>query len=120
MASTPTAGIQPTTIHLTYHPDGSVTCTPRATFQKGDLVTFVSDSGGDAYVKLSPHAYKPSQFTPQSGPVKVIGDPVVPLGTTSPALCGIVIGDVGYGWLPDDVRSKLTKIVPMSGIETEP
>lgn len=124
MASTPTVRKQPITIRLTYNPDGTVTSTPPAQFQKDDLVVFVSDPGDEVYVKLNPHAYKPSEFTSKSHPVKVIADSA---GTTSPALCGIVKTingqKVAYGWVPPNVRHGLGShiaIQPMHGIDTEP
>src|SRR5260370_33515380 len=88
MASTPTARKQPITIRLTYNPDGTVTSTPPAQFQKDDLVEFVSDPGDEVYVKLNPHAYEPSEFTSKSHPVKVIADPPE-TGAKRPALCGV-------------------------------
>lgn len=122
MASTPTAGKQPIRISLTYNNDGTVTSIPPAVFKKGDLVEFVSDTGGDVYVKLNPMAYSPPLFTPHSGPVKVIADRSV---TTSPALCGFVtqgsVKQLAYGWLPHDTRAGLAQPpLPMSGVETDP
>jgi hypothetical protein len=126
MASTPTVRKQPITIHLTYNPDGTVTSTPPAQFHKDDLVEFVSDQGYEVYVKLNPHAYKPSEFTSKSHPVEVIAKPAE-TGATSPALCGFVKTIHGqkeaYGWVPSDVRLKLgphTAVSPIHGIETEP
>ena len=131
MASTPTVGKQPTTVRLKYNPnDGTVTSTPsKPTFQKDERVQFVSDNGGDVYVQLNSHAYKPNVFRP-GAPVTVTKDP---LGKESPAHCGFVIEvngkKVGYGWLPADVKSTLPPPDPYNprvlnpavvGFETDP
>lgn len=117
MPSKNTATKQPITIRLKYNADGTVTSTPPSPvqFKKGDLVQFVSGRGDKVYVKLNPKAYQPSQFTPDSGPVKVITDP----SGRSKAQCGIlrkVNGeDVPYGDVPGHPRPKV-----ILGFETEP
>jgi hypothetical protein len=119
MAAKKRVANQPKTIRLKYNVDNqTVTSTPRSPvhLEKNDLVRFVS--GRDkVYVKLNPKAYQPSEFTPDSGPVKVIA---APNGEKSAAQCGIVKKingkEVAYGWVPGvGNRIRLS-----NGIETEP
>jgi hypothetical protein len=123
MASASIVAKRPREIYLQYSSNGTVTATPEAQFRKGEFVVFVSDPGDEVYVKLNPHSYKPSVFTPTSGAVEVIAEPAE---TTSPALCGFVktIGGqkVAYGWLPRHVHALRPNIaIPqIQGIETEP
>jgi hypothetical protein len=116
---------QPITIRLMYNADGTVTSTPPSPVRlhKGDQVKFVSGSGGQVYVKLNPGAYRPSEFTPNSGPVQVIADPS---GKPSHAECGFVTKvngkEVIIGWVPPSVRPHTgpSTGMPSTGIETEP
>jgi hypothetical protein len=124
MAAKKAVAKEPITIRLTYNPkNGTVASTPPSPvhFKKGDLVQFVSGRGDEVYVELN-GAYKPSVFTPQSGPVKVIA---APTGKTSPAKCGIVTKKNGkkiiYGWVPSNhLVPNVTHIPLPTGIETEP
>lgn len=126
MASTPTVRKQPIKIRLTYN-KGKVTSRPRSpmTFQKGDVIEFVSRKDIKVYVNLNSAAYNPRVFTPDSGTVEVMANPS---GKARSVQCGFVQTvkgkEVGYGWLPDDVRSGLSgpqpKYETATGVDMDP
>jgi hypothetical protein len=108
------------TVTLTYHNDGTITSDPRdLVFHKGDHVVFVSSGSKDkVFVKLNPEAYKPSQFTPDSGPVEVTADST---GTPYAAQCGIIKGNKAIGWIPPGhVTPEMERVRPSHGIDTKP
>lgn len=83
---------------VTLHYAGNKITPEKLSFHKGELIQFVSDQPGyEVYVKLNPKAYKPSVFTPTSGPVEVLKDPG---GTSRKAPCGILETQTGVliGW----------------------
>lgn len=118
ITTTPTVAKQ-ITIRLTYNKkNGTVTSRPPSRFHEGDQVKFVSGRGDKVYVKLNPKAYQPSQFTPDSGPVKVIA---APTGGTSKAECGIIKANgEAWGWFPPGTESGVRATPLSKGIDTEP